>query len=577
MTLLARTTFLMVLLLFSISVFSNKLKLTTEERRWLDAHQVITFSIECNYAPIIYENNLGKPRGLSIDFVKEIESILNIEFQYNKCKTLPDLLKTVKNRKTDLISSIKNTEERRKYMIFSNPYIEIPTVIITPSKINTSLDIDKLSDYKIGIGEESGLYHEIKRLYPEYKLQAYKTEQECLKRLFLNDVDIVLTDAASYSYFIEDYKVDKFYVSNIIPFSYSLCFGSSIGNDTLIQIINKAISKIPDEKKKKIYLKWIKFDVNKKIFTTKTFYTITTIVIAFFIIFIAVLIWNRLLNKKVEAKTQLLNNELLNREKKQRELILLNKKLKEAKERAEESEKLKTAFLANMSHEIRTPMNGIIGFSYLLERDDLSFDQKKEYTRIIISSGKQLISVIDDIIEISYIDSNQIKINNSRFNLRKFCNEIHYELTALIPPEKNIQFTFDNFLFDEEDEITTDRVKLKQIISNLINNAIKYTHQGEISCSCKLNNNNSELLINVKDTGIGIAKDNLEIIFERFRQIETPKFFQSGSGLGLSIVKSYSELLGGKIWVESELNSGSTFYLSIPVALSRIKEPQNSI
>lgn len=247
-------------------------------------------------------------------------------------------------------------------------------------------------------------------------------------------------------------------------------------------------------------------------------------------------------------------------------LIRLEKEteLKEAKDKAEESDKIKSAFLANMSHEIRTPMNGIIGFADLLNSPDLPEDKQRQFVDIINRSSKQLLSIINDIIDISKIESGQIVINNSTFNLNEAVKEIYefYQPIALI---KKIELTLSSNI-DNRAFIITDDVKLKQILTNLISNALKFTESGKIEIHYTVKTQHIEFF--VRDTGIGIENEYIETIFERFRQVEySNKRNYGGTGLGLAIAKAYSELLGGTIGVSSEVNKGSTFSFSIPYLL----------
>ena len=245
------------------------------------------------------------------------------------------------------------------------------------------------------------------------------------------------------------------------------------------------------------------------------------------------------------------------------------KELIEAKEKAEESNRLKTAFLANLSHEIRTPMNAILGFTSLLEEPILSTEKKNDFIRIIHKSGNYLLSVINDIVEVAKIDSNQVSIHYTTFDIANFIKEIYDSMLVNLPKEKDIRFFMEKTDLAEDTIISTDEIKLKQIILNLIINAFKYTIEGTVTLKYRIVNHH-DLEITVSDTGIGISPKYHEVIFDRFRQVEIEKkIFQQGSGLGLSICKSYAEMLGGKISVDSEPDNGSTFTVVIPVKVIR--------
>jgi len=237
-----------------------------------------------------------------------------------------------------------------------------------------------------------------------------------------------------------------------------------------------------------------------------------------------------------------------------------------AKEKAEGSDRLKSAFLANMSHEIRTPLNSIIGFSELLIDADFPEDQKSEFIHHIINNGNNLLNIISDIVDISKIESGEITIRKTKIHVMKLLDEIRV-MHMMQAEEKLIGLKFACFCAESEAEIFVlgDKERLYQIFNNLISNALKFTSKGFIEVGCK--QSGDMIQFHVKDTGIGIPSDYHERIFDRFRQVETSltrKF--GGNGLGLAISKNLIELMGGKIWVESELEKGSTFYFTLPVA-----------
>jgi hypothetical protein len=238
------------------------------------------------------------------------------------------------------------------------------------------------------------------------------------------------------------------------------------------------------------------------------------------------------------------------------------KELIEAKERAEESDRLKSAFLANMSHEIRTPMNGIMGFTELLKQPMLTGEQQQDYISIIETSGIRMLNIINDIISISKIESGQMKVSISESNINEQMEYIH----TFFKPEvegKGMQLFLKNTLSQDKSIINTDKEKVYAILTNLVKNAIKFTHKGSIEFGYWKKGGFLEFY--VKDTGSGISPEKIELIFERFRQGSeaiTRNF--EGAGLGLSISKAYVEMLGGKIWADSELEKGSTFYFTIP-------------
>ncbi|PLX16303.1 MAG: hypothetical protein C0597_08050, partial [Marinilabiliales bacterium] len=245
---------------------------------------------------------------------------------------------------------------------------------------------------------------------------------------------------------------------------------------------------------------------------------------------------------------------------------LNNEKLHFAKEKAEESDRLKSAFLANISHELRTPMNGIIGFSKLiLDSDDLSQETIIKYLNIINKSGYLLLDLLNDIIDLSKIEAKQLKLNNSEFRL----NELIEELLSFFISERNNQGKQNIKILAEKEydykdlSIFSDSNRIRQILYNLLSNALKFTNEGSIKFGYYIEVPN--IVFFVKDTGVGLNELEKELIFERFRQVDDKSTRRyGGAGIGLSICKGIVENLNGKIWVDSQKGEGSTFYFTIP-------------
>ena len=237
------------------------------------------------------------------------------------------------------------------------------------------------------------------------------------------------------------------------------------------------------------------------------------------------------------------------------------RELNTALKKAEESEKLQSVFLSNLSHELRTPMNGIIGFADLLLESE-NDPQKQEYLKIILDSSNQLHNVLSDIIEMSKLDAGTVQAKSEIIGLKKIIADICASMQSdRMIAENNVQIV--NLAQKHEEVlIISDNVKLRQIIINLMNNAIKFTKNGKVEID--YNVDNEKVCISVRDNGVGIAKEDIDNIFDRFYQTKNGNLATKGAGLGLAIVKSYIDILHGKISVESEVGKGSCFYVELP-------------
>jgi signal transduction histidine kinase/CheY-like chemotaxis protein len=289
-----------------------------------------------------------------------------------------------------------------------------------------------------------------------------------------------------------------------------------------------------------------------------------------FIFMTGVVLEERKSRELIKQNQLLLERRILQRT---QELNKINHELFHAKEKAEESDRLKSAFLANMSHEIRTPMNGILGFAELLKEPGLMGETQNEYIKIIEKSGSRMLNIINDIVDISKIESGLMKVSLSRINLNKLLEEIF----AFFKPEadkKSIELRLIKSLPEDESIIHTDCDKLYAILNNLIKNSLKFTSTGHIEFGYRVlktldlseNQNVDYLQIQffVKDTGIGIPKERQNAIFERFIQADIEdKMARQGAGLGLTISRAYVELMDGKIWVKSFPEKGTIFYFNL--------------
>lgn len=273
-------------------------------------------------------------------------------------------------------------------------------------------------------------------------------------------------------------------------------------------------------------------------------------------------------NIKVRCKELQIENDELNKilAHDQFEQNRLKDALERAKQRAEESDILKSNFLANMSHEIRTPMNGILGFVQLLKGEE-SEEKRDRYIDIVYHNGMMLVNLIDDIIDISKIDAGQLAINQAECNLDDlmfdvytFFNEVKFK-----QEKEHINIRLLNLNDDESNILFTDGQRLRQVLVNLIGNALKFTDKGNVEFGYVNVHEENKIQFFVRDSGIGIPEDKRDIIFERFRQVQegsTRKY--GGTGIGLYISKNIINLLGGDIWFDSKIGEGTTFYFSLP-------------
>lgn len=249
-------------------------------------------------------------------------------------------------------------------------------------------------------------------------------------------------------------------------------------------------------------------------------------------------------------------------------LLLFSKihlrRIRKAESIARENEKLKTAFIENISHELRTPMNAIVGFTEVAQTEGTGQDELKQYLEIILNSSKQLLSIVNDVMDTSLLESGNAYVQKEEFLIGQLLNSVNAYFSPMM--KNNIMLKVKKEGADIA--INSDKEKLTRVFHNLMNNAIKYTHTGSIEMGYQINR--QDVVFFVKDTGVGIKPELHNSIFERFKQADIELTNRcGGTGLGLSICKEMLQLLGGKIWIESEVGKGSNFYFSIPIEQQR--------
>ncbi len=406
------------------------------------------------------------------------------------------------------------------------------------------ISIDELENLQIGVVNNYAVQEYIKAFYPELKLYPLPDDLTCLQALSNQKIDAVITQQGYASYEIHKEVLSNLQIVGNIGYDNELGFAVRKDWAILTRILDKGLARIKLKEKNAIIDKWIPIHPTPFWLSNIFWGTTLLIIISLILIMTMAYLWNKSLRRRVTLKTL---------------------QLTKLKEKAEESNRLKSSFLANMSHEIRTPMNAIQGFSELITSDKLSIEQKERYSLIINKNCDSLSKLIDEILDLSQIESGLISIRNQEFELINCIEEVISSNSINIPKDKNIQIVFSNQLKQDSLIIDTDQLRFKQILNNLISNAIKFTNQGDVTITGSFGDIN-ELQFCVQDHGIGIEKSALNTIFDRFRKIENDStVLYRGSGLGLNICKKLLGLMDGKIWVKSTIGVGSSFYFTLPI------------
>lgn len=533
----------------AIVVFIILFSLNTKARGLRDTIVIGTTNI---YAPHEYINHDGTAIGFSVELIKRILTDNNIPYKI-ELVNINNYLETIMSKKVDILIGIISNPYRNKHLLFSDSYyFDNKKFVFKKGKSYESLK--DANNNRIAVVNNSNSYYVLSQLRSSYSYTLIKKNntEEVLKSIKNNESDLGFCSYLTGTFIQKHQSIDGLEYSRQYLQKNKIRFATRKESQYLINIINTSIKQL----NKQGYLtylenKWIiPLTTNKANYIYKFILLIGSILIGIIVLLSFI---SYILKKEVRRKTKALNNAL--------------EQTKLAQIEAENSNKLKSIFLSNMSHEIRTPLNSICGFSNLLTEDDLSEEEKQAYTKIINNNSEQLTTLVSDIIDISKIEANQIQLVNSDFNVNDMLFEIHKKfLLEKVRREKHeVNIRFESPLFDIISNIRSDQNRIIQIISNLINNSLKFTEVGEICFGYTVitKENEQYLRFYVKDTGIGMKQENLKLIFQRYKQTKS-KYTHLGTGLGLSICEKLTNMLGGDIWVESELGKGTQFYFTIP-------------
>ncbi|RZS93413.1 response regulator [Aquimarina brevivitae] len=541
-----RSTYPLVVIVLLFFSCSKTVSISTDEQNYLNSAEPISVGLFPYYPPYQFVDDQGDINGVFIDYLDAIEEKLNYKFkrvQYDDWITLVDDAKT---GKLDIVLEIQKTEERRDYLNFYAELFKSAHVLVTKKGNKSIKNLSDLKNQSIAVPQGYSVEQLLAKAYPSIKLKPFKDDIACLNAVHTGEAKAYVGPKALANYTIRKLDLTDLKIVSETTLFYKPSIGVNKQNEVLNSIMNKAVKSFTLQEKQDIMDRWL-YNVIYPFYQNPKFWM--GVVWVFVLVVIALFLVNRYLNYKVAKRTK----QLLN-----------------AKENIEESDRLKTNFIRNISHEIRTPMNGIIGFSEALKNPELTEKEKNEYLNIIINSGKELLSIIEDILEISKLRYRQITVNPEKTNLIVLI-EMLFTIYQVEAKKKGLKLLLDNQLPQNQHLILIDKGKLKKIISNLLDNAIKFTEEGTIEVRCY--KNDEFVYINVKDSGIGIAPKDKIRIFRSFNQSEKEiSKNYGGLGLGLTIARENSVLLGGELSLESELGKGTTFKLKLPYIAYMDKE-----
>lgn len=518
----------------------TSLDLTPQERAWLRDHPVLRLGYDTDWPPVEYVNKEGKLVGMSADFMDKLNGIIGIDIKPTKPQSWQTTLKEVKDGSIDILFSATRTSEREAFLRFSEPYLRFPMVIVTDQGAPYIGDMKDLRGKKIAVVNGYASHDILKDRHPELDLLLVDSVTTGLTEVTRRKAYAFIDSLAAISHVIGREGIAGVKVSGETPYRYEVSVAVPKDQPILANIIQKALNTISEEERNEIFKRWISVTYEGKF----NYALLWKVLIGAMLIFAAVLYWNRRLAREINLRKKI-----------EGELV-------EARDAAESVNRVKSAFLASMSHELRTPLNSIIGFTGIILNElagPLNLEQKKQL-KMVKGSSHHLLNLINDVLDISKIEAGEVEITREAFSMPQVMDQVVESLRPLTEQKGLSLFAK---IDPDVNRVVSDERRVRQILINLANNAIKFTEKGGVRIACQRRDKAIE--IRVTDTGIGIHEADMEKLFEPFQQLDTGTARKyEGTGLGLSVCRRILDLLGGRIWVESELGHGSTFAFTLP-------------
>lgn len=530
---------------------TKELLLSVEEKAWLDGYKKIRIGVDAAWPPVEWIDEEGKHHGMTSEYFALISDMLAIESAPVQGLSWIEIMKGAEQGEVDVISALVPSEERRKYLNFTSSYLSFPLVIFTRDRAPLVTKLRDLYGKRVAVEEGYVSYEYLQRDYPRINLTTYETTEEILRALSLGQVDAYIGNLTVAAHLIQKSGLTNIKVAAPTPYTFDLSIGVRKDWPELVPLLERALAMIDEEQRNTIRQHWLSLHYEKGVDYT----LIKQVIAAAVVLILAIVFWMGFIQRQkrvlavANAETDSLNQELM-----------------EANDKLKEMDKMKSMFIASISHELRTPLNSIIGFSSMMV--DGSFgelnDKYQDYSTRINHSGQHLLALITDIIDISKIEAGRVDIVLGDFELADIVSDAVEELGQQIK-RKSLSLEVN---VPQNVAMHTDKRRLFQCLLNMLSNAMKYTEQGGIILTAE--EQKDEVLLTIRDSGIGISDADLPRLFEAFERMKSHLQVKAGgTGLGLYLTKKIvTELLQGEVGVESKLGEGSTFWIRVPKTIN---------
>ena len=528
--------------------------LTKEEQAWLQEHPLINVVDDFVWPPYVYQDKDGKLAGLASSYIELFTQVLGIEFVPQFGLSWNQAIEKFKSSQSDFLPALVRTKEREEFIAFTKPFISFPVVVTTRSDSPFIDNLNDLVGQRVGVVEGYLNQKRLSEQYPDLLVIPIANVAKGIEALAEKEIDAFVGNLGVVYYEKHRLGLDAVIkVAAPTPFIDDLSFGVRKDWPELVSILNKILASMTDREKKAIKHDWIGVTVEFGTPFSTIFKWAVPILLISLAIFIFIVVSNRRLEREVEARYR---TEIA---------------LKAAKEIAEKASLAKSIFLTNMSHELRTPLNAILGFSRMMGLDSEASSAQIDRLAIINRAGEHLLVMINGVLDLAKIESGQIQLELKQFDLPQLLEDIG-QMFGMRAEDAGL--SFDQVIEPSVPHyIKSDDGKLRQILINLLGNAIKFTTEGGVSLRASTYpiKGSPEMVIlqlEVEDSGLGILPEQQERIFDPFVQGTSHSNTVRGTGLGLTISKSFIDLMEGAIDVESEPGKGTLFRIELPMALA---------
>lgn len=530
------------------------IEFTAEELDWIAAHPIVSVGADTSFPPFEYLNEDGQVVGLSIAYLDLISEDTGIKFDVQSSEHWQDFLPKVENGEMLLLSGAVETARRKETLNFSRPYAVFPPVIVTRDDAHFVGSLRNLTGENVAVVE--GFFEEdiLRKDYPKLKLKTYKTRREALYAVSTGEAYAYIGNLAIVSYLIRSENFNNIQIAAPTPFT-RIGLSMASADPVLIGIINKVLNNVTPSKQNELEQQWIAVRYQEVDYIV--FGKLGIAILAVIAIGIA---W--ICSLKIQVKRRLKSEEELSRAKKLAE---------EAKSRAEEANSRKSEFLGIAAHDLKNPLGSIRGLSEVLIEDIDATELPKEkhadwadILKTIRDAADHMLELVKELLNVESLESGQEINDRESVDLTLVLKDV-VDFNKHAAVKKEIKLT--HVAPDYPLVTQGDFGRIREILDNLINNAVKYTKRGgEVRVELDFNENNGMFLVAVSDEGPGLTEKDMQKLFGRFsRGSATPTGGETSTGLGLSIVKLMIEELGGRTWAENRKSTkGSIFYAEFP-------------